>query len=537
MNSRAYRVPLQFGVAAVVVCLGFAAFTGHIWEDYFITFRASLNLATGNGLVFQPGERVHSFTSPLGTLLPALFALGGGEEVAVRALWGFRLVSAFALGAALWVAVRTFQRDGLVTIAIVGVGMGCVLDPKIVDFSMNGMETALVILFAILTWHAFSSGARLWPCALGFAGLQWTRPDGCVYFGAIAAGWLVFGAPAAGLAWRTRIIPVIRALLVGGLLYLPWFLFAWNYYGSPVPHTILAKASHHSLSELISLVAAYPWRLLFGHTRLHDVFLPAGYHLGGWPEILVWPSRVLAVGAALAWTWPRVAPAGRVASGAFFLGGFYLAYIPGFPWYFPGWQALALIAWAYLLNALWKIQPRSNWAASLPQNTVRIGTALLVSIQAGLFCCAAWQMRAQQTLIENGHRREVGRWLARNAGASDTVFLECLGYIGYYSGLKMLDTPGLASREVVATRRAGSTTFARIVSSLRPDWLVLRPGEASTLYAEAPALRETYRLVRSFEVTSAIDALNFLPGRGYLEYDAVFLIYGREAPITALPSR
>jgi hypothetical protein len=33
-------------VAVVLVALGFAAFTGHMWEDYLITFRSSLNLAT-----------------------------------------------------------------------------------------------------------------------------------------------------------------------------------------------------------------------------------------------------------------------------------------------------------------------------------------------------------------------------------------------------------------------------------------------------------------------------------------------------------
>src|SRR2546423_14472847 len=100
------------GGLAAFICLTFAAYTRHAWEDYLITFRASLNLATGHGLVFQPGERVHTFTSPLDTLLPALFALGGGENVAVRALWGLRLVSACALGGALWLALAPLRVGG-----------------------------------------------------------------------------------------------------------------------------------------------------------------------------------------------------------------------------------------------------------------------------------------------------------------------------------------------------------------------------------------------------------------------------------------
>src|SRR5579871_1010837 len=54
--------PLPFAVMACLVPLGYAAYTGHIWEDYFITFRYSQNLVEGQGLVYNPGERVHGFT-------------------------------------------------------------------------------------------------------------------------------------------------------------------------------------------------------------------------------------------------------------------------------------------------------------------------------------------------------------------------------------------------------------------------------------------------------------------------------------------
>ena len=529
MNPPPSRAPLLFALAAVVVALGFAAFTGHAWEDYYITFRASLNLAEGNGLVFQPGERVHSFTSPLGTLLPALFALGGGEGVAERALWGLRIVSALALGGAIWIGQRAFQRDGLARIAAFAVGLAWLLDAKTVDFSINGMETALVVFFVAFTWHAFASGGRLWPVALGCTGLQWTRPDGCVYFAALAGAWLIVGARDAGLSRRQQLAVTLRAVALGVALYLPWLAFAWSYYGSPVPHTILAKSGTHAAGEIATLLALYPWRLLCGHVALHDLFLPAYHYFGGWPDWLSWMSRGLALGGALAWLWPRVALGGRLASAAFFLGGFYVSYIPASPWYFPGWQALALIAWAYLLHAVWHMQLRAAWLAEWPRRVVRIGAALIVLMQAGLFASVAWQMRTQQTLIENQHRSEIGRWLRHNAMAGDTVFLECLGYIGHFSGLKMLDYPGLAAPEVVGARRAGNRTWAKIIATLRPDWLVLRPIDEERIFAEAPGLHGHYRLVRAFNHRAAIDAVPILPGRGYLNFDAVFHVYRRVA--------
>ena len=71
-----FRVPFAVTALAAVVGLGFAAFTGHLWEDYFITFRSSLNLATGYGLLNRgpANERCLArspfFREPGGTLRP-----------------------------------------------------------------------------------------------------------------------------------------------------------------------------------------------------------------------------------------------------------------------------------------------------------------------------------------------------------------------------------------------------------------------------------------------------------------------------------
>ena len=116
------------------------------------------------------------------------------------------------------------------------------------------------------------------------------------------------------------------------------------------------------------------------------------------------------------------------------------------------------------------------------------------------------------------------------------MFLEPLGYIGFYSNLKMLDYPGLASPEVVAARRAGHRTYAQVVAHLRPEWLVLRPDQVETMQREVPQLlAENYRLARTFDVRPAVDALTFLPGRPYLEFDALFFVFRRAVPNPRTP--
>jgi len=112
---------------------------------------------------------------------------------------------------------------------------------------------------------------------------------------------------------------------------------------------------------------------------------------------------------------------------------------------------------------------------------------------------------------------------------TDKVFLEPLGYIGFFSQLKILDVPGLCSPEVVAAERKLHTSgFARLIPELQPDWLVLRPVEAREVYRTKPSLlTETYIPVKIFDASARIAAYHWLPGRGYLRCDEKFLVFRR----------
>jgi hypothetical protein len=186
------------------------------------------------------------------------------------------------------------------------------------------------------------------------------------------------------------------------------------------------------------------------------------------------------------------------------------------------------LAWAGLLDAGLRAGVASAPRVSPWPRMARVTAGVWVLSQALLFAGVAWQMRAQQTIIENNHRREIGRWLRSHAAPGDRVYLEPLGYIGFYSGLKMLDYPGLASPEVVAARRSGHRSYAQIIAALRPEWLVLRPDQVAGIQRETPRLLgEDYHLARVFDARGEVDAMTFLPGRGYLEFDALFLVFNR----------
>jgi hypothetical protein len=535
------RTTLLAALTVVLAALAFAVYTDHVWEDYYITWRSSKNLATGHGLVYNHGDRLHTFTSPLGVLLPALASVLVLNSSDAAALWLFRLMSCAALGGTAALLLQTARRQDYARLAVVLLVGGLALDAKTLDFSINGMETAFLLLFlAYAFWAHLAPGPRQWRhlgCA--WAGLMWTRPDGFIYIGLVAAGfWLFNEEPRSGHDRRGLLGLYLRAGLLTTVLYLPWFLFAWGYYGTPVPHTVTAKSGigePRTLAGLLHAALHLPFTALSGGGSMEGTFLPAYYMIGTWPQYLIWTARGLAVACSLLWLLPFLRMETRASSLAFFGVHAYLSYYPyfPFPWYLPGTTLLAVFCLGSLVAHILAVAGRwrSLLGHEVPFGRILgfLGAATLLFLLAHAWF--TWQsarlFAAQQRYIENGNRRKIGEWLRANARPGDTVFLEPLGYIGYFSGLKTYDFPGLSSREVVAARAAVGVSWARLIERLKPQWVVLRPHEAQRVADDRhDLLTGDYELVREFSVEKEIAGLP-LPGRDYLAHDARFLLYER----------
>jgi hypothetical protein len=553
MKMAASRPAVTIAVAVFLVALAFAIYTQHVWEDYWITFRCSQNLATGHGLVFTPGERLHTFTSPLGVLLPAGFSWLTGNQSDELALWLFRLTSIAAFSAGLVLLFHVLQRlqqhrlaTGL-TLALLG------LDAKLVDFSINGMETGLLFFFLALAIQGLVVPG---PCQIlrigaGWAGLMWTRPDSFVYIAAMGIGALLFSPNrTAGQSRKDLWKILLAACLVCTVLYLPWFLWAWSYYGSPVPHPVVAKGTNmppFSLGAQLFDLLVFPGTLLNNETNLRWIFTPVYVRFGGWPGFISPLCTALGIVAALAWPFPPLRPQTRLFSLVFFLGNFFLTsvLINPFPWYFPTVAVFGYLTIGLLFDQALGLAGRARDWSRLLRGALCVLALLLMAGQLFITLCVARQMRVQQQLIENGLRRQIGLWLRAHARTPhDTVMVEPLGYIGYFSGLKMLDYPGLASKEMVeARKRLGPYRENQVFLELKPDWLVLRPSEIEIeshiqdfdVSVQRGPLRENYDLVQVFDASGEIRKLGWLPGRSYLEVDQSFLIYHRKSDASSKP--
>lgn len=533
-NGRLGVFVLAFACAAL-----FALFTRHAWEDYYITYRASKNLATGHGLVFNVGDRLHTFTSPLGVLLPAVASLLTFNRSDAGALWIFRLMSCAAFGMAaslLFSSVR--RRAGASAIAgALAVALLCT-DAKSVDFSVNGMETGFMLLFLAYTlWALFGpTSDRPWfHVGLAWGALMWTRPDSFIYIGLLAASrWLFNDAAESGLTRKQWLIVFIKAGLLCTAVYLPWFVWAWIYYGSPVPHTIVAKASVSSVtwsaSSLLGTLVKMPKLIWQGSSTIDAAFLPTYYVAGGWPEKFIFGARALGAITACLWFLPYVRAQVRAASLTFLGAHVYLTFFPyfPFPWYLPPTALLAFFALGSLCAQLWESDSRSSASRKVLAAICVAALTVQLGAQLWLISASARQMAALQTHIDTGNRRPIGEWLAQQAAPGDRVFLEPLGYIGFFSRLKTYDWPGLSSREVVEAHAKVGAQWARIVDYLGPDWLVLRPKEVDEMLRDMPhLLTGVYEKVRDFDVRKQVEQLD-VRGRRLLEMDALFTVYHRK---------
>lgn len=521
------------------IALGFALYTDHAWEDYYITFRSSKNLATGHGLVFNHGDRLHTFTSPLGVLLPAVSYLLTLNSSDAGALWIFRLMSCAALcGAALLLLSIAREKNYARLSAFLIIGW-LAMDSKTVDFSINGMETAFLVLFlAYALWAHLACPQKAWlHLGAAWAGLMWTRPDSFVYIGLVAAGFWLFNEPARTGVTRGKMLGLfLRAGLVTTALYLPWLLFAWGYYGTPVPHTIIAKSGigePRTAAGLVKTMLHLPFKAWGGTGSMEGTFLPAYFMMGGWPDYVIQFARGLAAVCSLLWLVPFLRVETRAASFAFFGAHAYLSYYPyfPFPWYLPTTTLLAIFCLGSLLAHVLDVagQWQSASSASLRPRQIRGFATVVVLLLLTGTGWATWHsarlFAAQQKYVEDGNRRKIGVWLRDHAEPGDTVFMEPLGYIGYFSGLKTYDFPGMSSREMVATRIKEENLWTRIIARLQPNWLVLRPQEKHKLANENYALMtESYEVVQEFSVAEQLDRLDLL-GLPYLKFDARFTVF------------
>ena len=197
------------------------------FDDAYITFRYARNISKGLGFVYNPGENVLGTTTPLYTLLLSLFALLSKPEYIPRISF---LISIVADALNVWLLFRLSDwifknREIAVLTSVI-----FLLQPFRLNVAAGGMETSLFLTCLLLSYDRYLLGERSFSTSIWAAIAILIRPDAVIPLIPLFLDWLISDQRG-----------FLKSILTTGLIITPWFLWSTLNFGSPIPHSIIAK--------------------------------------------------------------------------------------------------------------------------------------------------------------------------------------------------------------------------------------------------------------------------------------------------------
>lgn len=519
----------QFAILALLRLARPDTFT----DDAFIHYRNALNLARGEGMVFNPGEAVLGTTAPLYAFLLGILHLVTRVPLpSLGPVLGFASDLGLSLLVLLWMA-----RAGVPLAARHAALLLLTMEPWRLLYSTTGMETSLFLLVAAVAFEAIARGRPgVAGVALGLIG--WIRPEGAAVWGAVACA-LAFPSMQdsrhARLGWSETARRIARAAAPA---FVPAVFIASAIacmllvqYGTILPQSVVAKAR---APWYLAKGGAADSRMFveFGRVSLFPIL--TGFH-GSWMTLgdrinssiqSVAQLFVMALGA-----WRLARPGVRertiatcVAFFALFHHLFYCLTDPEvYHWYLvaPRFLSmfLAALGWWAAAEAL-AARARRGGAETRGARAARIGAGAGFAGVLGL----AWAslamdappyifrgerivermaMRIRPAFDRETHYEQGARilndWIGDRV-ETRTGLIE-IGILGFHYRGRVLDAFGLVSPEALdladperaATIPESSREFPLGVFMLhRPEFLVTAPVFA---WRETPEFLELYRPV------------------------------------------
>ncbi len=405
-------------------------FGGRGSDDPFITYRYAHNLATGNGLVYNLGDRILSTTTPLYAMLLAIF-----KVVGLDIPWVSNTISCFSLGAGAWALWALLQRWGWSFAAGVALVMYPLSSLLLVTI---GLETPFSL--AVILWAMLLSERERWTgAAVLFAVATLTRLDAVLAVAMVVAY---------GVVVRRR-FPPWRAILTYCMLLVPWVVFATAYYGSPLPVTLTVKRQQALMPQSDSFAKGIG--LFFVHY---------------WTVAWLWPHLACAVLGAIA-VFVRFQRSLLVLG---WIVAYTVAYVLlGVTRY--GWYYAPLVMGISVLIAL---GIEAVFVMGRKPKSRRIAAAITVVVLMGQVYSYLAYHRVQNGRLHIYH--EVGTWLRDNTEADATIGALEVGIIGYYAERRIIDFAGLLQPDTAAHFSPTTSYEDTAIWSAQvyhPDYLIL----------------------------------------------------------------
>jgi arabinofuranosyltransferase len=230
-----------------------------LFDDAMISMRYAWNLAHGNGLVWNPGERVEGYTNLLMTLYMAIPNLLLDKPLAVLAIHISGVIFNLVIAVLCMLIIDYIARDQTpqhrAILRVFSFAAALAYYPMLY-WSLLGMETGLLTLLVLLSILALfrytESGSikwlRLMTVSLGLAYL--TRPDALMV--AVPVILYLYYETRRAHSARETVRIVGTSLAVYALFPIGQTLFRLAYYGQIAPNTYVLKVEGMPLLERVS---------------------------------------------------------------------------------------------------------------------------------------------------------------------------------------------------------------------------------------------------------------------------------------------
>lgn len=257
MLSRSELVTYSVLAVAIAVFVWVALSFNFVQDDAYITFRYVANYLSGDGLVYNVGERIEGYTNFGWLLLVLVSGLSGLDYVLFSQLAGV-FFGAGAVFLTFLIAERCLNNRDRIWALLPAAMLAA--NPSFAYWSQSGLETAAFVFLTALVVYLYLVRSWLLVAALVFAVL--VRPEGVLVAILLVAIELLFFRRWPRFTFCCAAIALVFSLPFAG--------FKLLYYGSLLPNPFYAKTG----LELEQLRAGldYAWTF-FGHYPLLAVGL------------------------------------------------------------------------------------------------------------------------------------------------------------------------------------------------------------------------------------------------------------------------
>lgn len=430
-------VPIATAGACLALLLYRAISEAWTNDDALITFRYVQNLVAGEGLVFNPGERIEGISNPLFALLLAPWAALGADMWVVANVLGVA-----AAAAELLLILHVVRRVTGSELAAAAAGALFASDRVVAVWSTGGLETSLhgallMSAFAVVVLTADRPARGVPAASVLFALLVASRPEGAAFY-LPYLGFLVVRGRSGG-EWKRTLTRSLNWFLPGVALLLA---VRFLYYGELLANTYAAK------------VEGVPWDaigLVYTRAFAERLGWSASLHLVPWIGL-----------AALAWwSWRDRRAQGRPAGIALALAAIYVLYAAALVIRMDGdynndfrfFRPIMAILYAGVGCAI-----GLAWAS--PDRRAR---AALAAVLLGLIVSHGYRQVEASPIAPDApagpeHKRRVAadrdRWelfreaLGSLARPGDTLLVDRAGLRGHGHHYYTVDATGLVSRDL-----------------------------------------------------------------------------------------